>query len=135
MRKVKLLLTFPKNLTAEPVTYNLVKDFDLRINILKAHVNYNIEGRLLIELDGEEQNIIKGILYLQKTGISVVTEGTGTFVDFEKCISCGACVAACETGALSLDKNNKLVFNGAKCLECMLCERACPQRIIRNVFN
>lgn len=135
MNRVKILLMFPKKLTAEPVTYNLVKNYDLRINILKAQINYNIEGKLLIELEGTEKNIKSGIAYLKSLDIKVKKDGTSTVIGFDKCIGCGACVAACEVGALSLNENNKLVFDGSKCLECMLCIKACPQRIIKNVFN
>ncbi len=135
MNKVKFLLMFPKKLTAEPITYNLVKKYDLMINILKAQVDYNIEGKLLIELDGTEKNIKNAIAYLKGLDIKVKKDGTSTLIDFEKCIGCGACVAACEMGALTLDENNKLIFDGRKCLECMLCIKACPQRIIKSVFN
>lgn len=135
MNKVKLLLMFPKKLTAEPITYNLVKKYDLMINILKAQVDYNIEGKLLIELEGTEKNIKNAIAYLKSLDIKVKKDGTSTLIDFEKCIGCGACVAACEMGALTLDENNKLIFDGRKCLECMLCIKACPQRIIKSVFN
>ena len=135
MTKVKLLLLFPKQLTGEPITYNLVKNYDLRINILKAQINYNIEGRLLIELEGTEKDIKNAISYLKSQNIIVKKDGTSTYIDFEKCIGCGACVAACEVGALRMDTDNKLVFDTAKCLECMLCVKACPQRIIKNIFN
>lgn len=135
MNKVKLLLMFPKKLTAEPITYNLVKKYDLMINILKAQVDYNIEGKLLIELEGTEKNIKNAIAYLKDLDIKVKKDGTSTFIDFDKCVGCGACVAACEVGALYLDEADKLVFDGSKCLECMLCIKACPQRIIRNLFD
>ncbi|MFA0816593.1 MAG: NIL domain-containing protein [Anaerofustis sp.] len=135
MNKVKLLLLFPKQLTGEPITYNLVKNYDLKINILKAQINYNIEGRLLIELEGTEKNIKSGIAYLKSQNIKVKKDGTSTYIDFDKCIGCGACVAACEVGALYMNEENKLVFDTEKCLECMLCVKACPQRIIKNIFN
>lgn len=135
MNKIKLLLMFPKKLTAEPITYNLVKIYDLKINILKAQVDYNIEGKLLMEVEGAEKNIKNAIAYLKSLDIKVKKDGTNTLIDFEKCIGCGACVAACEVGALTLDERNKLIFDGRKCLECMLCIKACPQRIIKSVFN
>lgn len=136
MNKVKILLKFPKALTSEPITYNLVKNYDLRINILKASVNFNIEGRLLIELEGLEKNIKRGISYLRQLGIKVNTDATSTEIDFDKCIGCGTCVAACEVGALYLDasQNNKLIFDAKKCMECMHCIKACPSRIIKSVF-
>lgn len=135
MSKVKILLMFPKKYTAEPVTYILVKNHDLKVNILKAQIDYNIEGKLLMELEGSEKNIKSGITYLKSLDIKVKKDATSTLIDFDKCVGCGACVAACETGALVLDSSNKLIFDGGKCLECMLCIKACPQRIIKNIFN
>jgi ABC-type methionine transport system ATPase subunit len=89
MNKVKLLLLFPKQLTGEPITYNLVKNYDLKINILKAQINYNIEGRLLIELEGTEKNIKSGIAYLKSQNIKVKKDGSSSYIDFDKCIGCG----------------------------------------------
>ncbi len=133
--KAKILLMFPKTLTADPVTYNLVKQYDLKPNILKAHVNFNIEGRLLMELEGTEKNIKAAIAYLKGLDIKVKRDGTSTIIDFDKCVGCGSCIAACEVGALSLGDEGKIRFDGSKCLECMLCAKACPQRIIGNAFE
>ena len=135
MKKVKLLLMFPNTMTAEPITYNLVKKYDLRINILKAQINYNIEGRLLIELEGTEKNIAAAIAYLKEMDLKVKKDGTSTYIDFDKCIACGTCVSACVVGALYIDEEDKLIFDRSKCMECLLCVKACPQRIITNVFN
>ena len=134
-KKTKLLLMFPKELTGEPVTWVLVKEYDLKINILKASINYNIEGRLLIEVEGEPRKINEGIAYLKRSGIKVEKNGTSTLIDFDRCIGCGLCVAACETGALTLEPYGKVQFSAEKCLECMLCVKACSQRIITNAFD
>ncbi len=134
INKVKVMLIFPSMLAAEPISYYLVKSYDLKINILKAYVNYNVEGRLLIELEGTDANIKNALKYLKSLNIKTIKNGTGTYIDFDNCIACGACIAACEPGALKLE-NDKLVFDGTKCLECRLCEKACPERLIKNVFN
>lgn len=36
MAKRRLVLTFPPRLVEEPITYRLIKDYDLVVNILKA---------------------------------------------------------------------------------------------------
>lgn len=134
-KKIKLLLLFPKNLTAEPVTYTLVKKYDLKTNILKASINYNIEGSLLMEVEGEPAKVDEAIAYLRNININVTENGTSTLIEKEKCIGCGVCVAACETGALYLEPYGKVCFNAPKCMECMLCVKACTQRIIHNAFD
>lgn len=51
--------------------------------------------------------------------------------DKNRCISCGACVRACDgrsTGALSLDENKKVIRNTHICIGCGECVEACPTR-------
>ncbi|KMT23233.1 sulfite reductase subunit C [Clostridium cylindrosporum] len=50
--------------------------------------------------------------------------------DQNRCVSCGACVKACEkmsTGALQMD-NYKVVRNKEKCIGCGVCITKCPTR-------
>ena len=44
MVKQKLVLRFPSTLVEEPVIYNLIKDFDLMVNILRADINPKKRG-------------------------------------------------------------------------------------------
>ena len=134
MKQMKIKLTFPRDLTAEPITYMLVKKFDISFNILKAHVDYKLEGTLLLGLEGEESNLRDAIEYLESTGIIVDLDGKSISIDTDKCVHCGACTAACAKGALVINDEYRLEYNSDKCIECMLCVRACPQRIIKNVF-
>ena len=46
------MLSFTPDLVNEPITYRMVKDYDLQINILRAEVNDD-GGRMLIEMQGK----------------------------------------------------------------------------------
>ena len=48
----KLQITFPANLTNTPLTYRLIKEFDLMVNILKADIDFNNVGHILYEIKG-----------------------------------------------------------------------------------
>ncbi len=63
-------LVFPTRLIKEPVTFKMAKKYDIIPNIRRAKVTKTI-GELILELDGEESNIEKGIKYLQESGVEV----------------------------------------------------------------
>ena len=63
-------LVFPQKLIKEPVTFQMAKKYDIIPNIRRARVTETI-GELVIELDGEEKNVEKGIKYLIRLGVDV----------------------------------------------------------------
>lgn len=129
--KIKVLLTFPADLTDRPITYRLVKDFDLQINILRASIEYNIEGKLLLELQGPGEAIDKGITFLKQQGINVDLFKSKIKWAQEECVHCGACTAVCSSSAFCLNHESWLLeFSEEKCLGCGLCVKACPLKII-----
>ena len=42
------------------------------------------------------------------------------------CVSCGACVPGCPTGALSVGEDGTVEWDGGKCVSCDACIKACP---------
>lgn len=127
-------LTFPVKLTGEPITYNLIVEHKLKVNILRATIDYNIHGKLLIEIEGHDENVLGAINYLETQGVAVNEYDASICIDSENCVSCGACTAVCEVGALSMDKDWQINLNKNRCLGCKLCIKACPTRSISNVI-
>jgi hypothetical protein len=70
MAKRKFNLYFRPELVNEPITYALVKDFDLSFNILRAEV-METGGKLLIEVEGKPAQMTKGVAYLESRGVEV----------------------------------------------------------------
>jgi ferredoxin len=134
--KVKrLVLKFPKQLLDRPIVYHLVKDYDLVVNILKAHVAPDEEGILVIEISGSEQNYRSGIEFLKKTGIITQQLDKDITLDEKKCSSCGVCVPLCPVDALEIDKKTfEVKFNKEKCIACELCIQVCPTKAIKLKF-
>jgi ferredoxin len=132
--KTRLLIEFPQQLATEPVTYNLVKKYNLIPNILKAHIDIDMQGLLLIEIEGTKEDIDNGILYMRGLRIKVTPINAAISIDMERCLHCGACVAACEANAITRNVDNKIHFDPKLCRECMLCIKACPLRAIKSIF-
>ncbi len=67
MPKRMVTLIFPQTLIKEPVIYRLSRQFNIIPNIRRARVTENA-GELMVELDGEEEELNKGIAYLNGLG-------------------------------------------------------------------
>jgi len=136
MIKKRFVLNFPPQSGEKPLSYHLVKEYDIRINILKAEVFPGKMGSLLLELQGTKENIEKGVSYL--TSHNVVCEPLDKRIRFQedKCIDCGNCTAVCFAGALIMDpKTWKLNFDKSKCVVCELCITACPLKLFEIDFK
>lgn len=127
MSPKKIVLRFGANISDKPVIYRLVKDYDLVVNIVKANVNPQKEGTMVLELTGDRCE--QGLDYLRTQGVSVQSLNSEIVRNEEKCVMCGACTAICPTGALFLERPSMEVhFNGDNCVVCQLCVKACPMR-------
>jgi len=67
-RRVKL--TFPQHLIKEPVIFVMAKKYDVMPNIRRARVTDTV-GEMVLEVEGTEENIEKGIQSLRDEGIEV----------------------------------------------------------------
>ncbi|MFP4548271.1 MAG: NIL domain-containing protein [Fidelibacterota bacterium] len=133
--KKRYVLTFPSDETNEPITYNLVKQFDIRINIIKANISAGEEGTLFLEMEAPESNIEKAKQYLTDNRISCHSVEKKVHWHEDNCIHCGACTAVCFSEALTMNKNSQLAFNTEKCIVCELCVNACPLRLFEIHFS
>jgi len=129
MQLRRVILRFPSFLTNQPIVYRLAKDFGLEFNILKASVNPEKEGLLVMEIKGEEGQIQEGIRYLLDKGVIVESFGQRVVFNSERCIHCGLCVGLCPVGAFIMDEVTfEVIFQEEKCLACGLCVKACLVR-------
>ncbi len=70
MVKMKAKFTFPTDLVTEPVIYGLGKNFDVITNIRRADVT-ETQGWVILELEGEEEQITRGLAWVSETGVRV----------------------------------------------------------------
>lgn len=131
----KVILSFPAEVTNRSLTYDLIKKYDIRINILKAEIEAGRSGNLLAELDAPQEALEAGISYLEENGISVNPVANKVSYNSAECIDCGNCVSACFSKALTIGAPDwKLHFNPEKCIACKLCLAACPLKLFKIEF-
>jgi ABC-type methionine transport system ATPase subunit len=70
MMKARVKLTFPQNLIKEPVLFSMAKQFNVMPNIRRARITETV-GEMVLELEGEEDDLGKGIAFLKEKGIEV----------------------------------------------------------------
>jgi NAD-dependent dihydropyrimidine dehydrogenase PreA subunit len=133
MAEQRVVLSFQRWQLDKPITYHLVKQFDLEINILQAKVTTE-EGKLVLGLSGLEQNIEMGIAWLKEQEVIVEPLATGLTVNKDSCVDCGACTGVCPTGALFFEGDWTQAYDEEKCILCMACVPACPVRAIEEKF-
>lgn len=130
MSSKRFVLTFPPELTTEPITYNLVKQFDIMINILNAVISPGKIGHLVLEMSAPTKVLRQAMDYIREHNVDCVPLEKKIHYQQDKCIHCGSCTAVCFAGALTMSHNtSELQFNAEKCVVCELCLKACPLKL------
>lgn len=133
MAPQKVVLRFSADIADQPMIYKLVKDYDLVINILRANVNPQKEGTMVMDISGEKTEA--GIEYLRSVGVGVQSLTEEIIQNEDKCVSCGSCTAICPSGALFIERPDMTVrFESDRCVVCHLCLKACPMRAMEVLF-
>ncbi len=70
MAKKRVKFTFLSELLKEPVIYHLGQNFDVVTNIRRADVREDV-GWVVLELDGEDSEIQRGLDWVSAIGVRV----------------------------------------------------------------
>jgi ferredoxin len=131
-----MVLRFPADSVNEPITYTLIKKYDVLINILNADITHGKEGNLLIEMAGDKGNVDKAVIYLENKQVEISPVVKTILFTESACIHCGACSSVCFPGALEMDPDSReLQFLPEKCVACELCIKACPLQLFELNFG
>lgn len=121
------ILRFPKETYEQPFIYQLVKKFDVEVNIMKAEIIPQREGLMILRLKGTKAKVREGLDFLSSSGVNVERLAANIHRDEEKCFQCGACTGICPVEALFIDRETMAVlFEPEKCTGCSLCVPICP---------
>jgi ferredoxin len=131
MKKTRVVLSFPPSNVEEPITYRLIKDHDLVVNILRASIDPGKQGRMVVELSGEESQLSLAFNYLDKLGVNIEPLSQEIQHLEERCTGCTACVPICPTGALDVNRETwKVSYDPEKCVVCFSCVDVCIYKAV-----
>ena len=125
--KETIYLTFPPEVSNQPVVCNLARTYGLSFNILKARISPKQEGLMTLEIIGEREKCKEGLRYLREQGVNISPVAQKIRRNENSCVHCGLCTALCPTRALRMDvQTREVLFLREKCSACGLCTSLCP---------
>ncbi len=125
--KKRVTLNLPKTAVQMPITYLLAKDFNVAANIIRAQVAPNQVGKLVVELQGDIDQIDAAIEWMRMKDIGVFSASGEIVIDRDLCVDCGLCTGVCPTEALVMNPETfRLEFRRSHCIVCEQCIPTCP---------
>ena len=130
MASKNIILHYPRKLIEQPVISNLIKEYDLTVNISRARIGQDEEGTMVIEISGSAQNLDHGLRYLKEIGVTFKLISKVIKRVEKRCTHCSACTVVCPSGALVIEDRSSMEvqFIEEKCTGCGLCIQACPYK-------
>ena len=125
---MKAWLKFSPSIVNKTVISDLIKNFDVNFNILKADITPK-GGKMLIEISGSEAE--EGIRYMEKEGIQLNPIKKVVKKDEEKCMDCGECISLCPVNAIKMEEDWTVELDNQKCIGCGFCTTSCPTKAIK----
>lgn len=131
----RIVLHFPKEIIEEPIICLLAKELDIEFSVLRAEIEQDTGGMMVLGLRGQEAVVRDALKYLGDRGVTIEPLQHDIRIDREKCTDCGACVPQCPTAALYVEEGTRLVkLDSEKCVACQYCVPACPYAAIFVAF-
>jgi ferredoxin len=130
MASKNIILHYPRRLIEQPVISNLIKNYDLTVNISRARIGQDEEGTMVIEISGSGDNLEAGLQYLKEIGVTFKLISKVIKRVEKRCTHCSACTVVCPSGALVIEDRGSMEvqFVEEKCTGCGLCIQACPYK-------
>lgn len=125
--KKRVTITVPRTAIQIPLTYRLAKEFNIATNIIRAQVAPNQIGKLVVELQGDIDQIDAAIEWMRMGDLQVFSASGEIAIDQTSCVDCGLCTGVCPTQALVLNPETfRLDFRRSRCIVCEQCIPTCP---------
>ncbi len=136
MERRKLLLSFEKEAAEKAIVCELVRRFDLGINIFRAKITPEERGYMVLDVTGESDALRSGMAFLRSQNVEVDTSAKGVCWNESLCTHCTSCVNHCPTRALHVSDRGemRMSFDSNECVECLACIKVCPFGACSSMF-
>ncbi len=127
----KLKIDFNEGNVQGSVARILVSEFDLVPNILKAQIEGDGSGIMIVSITAPKETVDACIERLNSLGFIASVMDFHIIHDDNRCWSCGACTSVCPTKTIYLDKDTfEFRAHPDTCIACRSCIDACPVKAL-----
>ncbi|MCP4677288.1 MAG: 4Fe-4S dicluster domain-containing protein [Deltaproteobacteria bacterium] len=120
------ILNFPKDLIDRPVISRVIREHDVEVNILQAHITPETDGHMFAIFSGKESAVDRALKYLKESQVRVALPTRNLVWVEDRCVDCTACVGQCPSAAFTVDEETREVsYDETRCIACKLCIPAC----------
>ncbi len=132
--KTRILIEYQAETVRRPVLSQAIKAHDVELNILKANINAQMNGRIFAEIEGSSLEISRFMDFLSQQGVLSDIRQSLLALKQERCGLCKNCIKVCPTKALTFNEETTILHHDPyKCVSCDRCITVCPNRAIIEV--
>jgi len=128
---MKLRLFYTRDNVNNPVISNIVLKTRTPISILEAKVSSS-GGEMVVDVPASGKTLDEVRELFQKAGVLAKEIKSVIQIDYDRCMSCGACVSSCPVQAIKQNPQWDVELNKERCILCLICANACPVRAVRS---
>ena len=128
----KFKFRFAESNVEDSIVFSMVTEFKIEPSILRAEIDDNGCGVLILRLRGDDSKVEKAIEYAENAGVIIDELGEHITRDDSLCFNCGACVSVCPTRSFSYDPvTYRVLLDIDKCVACGSCLSACSTHAVK----
>jgi len=128
---MKLRLFYTRDNVNNPVLSNVVLKTGVPIGILEARVSLD-GGEMIVDVPATGKTLDEVRELFQKSGVLAKEVKSVIEIDYERCISCGACISSCPVQAMKQNPQWEVELSEERCIRCLICVNACPVKAVRS---
>ena len=123
--------SFPSSNVEDSIVFSMVSEFRVEPSILRAGIDEDGCGVLILRLKGDDERVEKALKYAEDYGVEIDELSDHIIRDEALCFNCGACVSVCPAKAFTLDPETyEVKLNIEKCVACGSCLSACSTHAV-----